>query len=883
MQNGIGSNVVGNGLRFAGHGREGIESLQCEAGIRGKKKMNTSDAVTQPLPAPELLAPAGNLTCARAAVENGADAIYFGLEAGFNARARAENISLEQLPDLMQMLHRRGVRGYVTLNTLTFTDELPRLEKYVRQLAIDGVDAVLVQDIGVARLVRRICPALEIHASTQMTLTDAAAINAVAALGISRVVLARELSLEEIRKITARTTMPLEVFVHGALCVAYSGQCLTSESLGGRSANRGQCAQACRLPYEMLCDGQEKDLGPVRYLLSPQDLAAYPLVPQLIQAGVASLKIEGRLKTPEYVANIVQHYRQAIDAAMAGRPKLWTAEEQRQMEMSFSRGFTPGWLEGNDHKRLSPGISSAKRGVKVGTVIQRQGSRLQVALDLPLAKGDGVVLEGDRVEGSEVGGRIYEIFQRGRSLDEPASGEVQLAFARGLLDNADIFPGQEIWQTDDPQLTKRLRKTFENAQPQRLVDLDVKLHIACEQPITMQVICQGQSIEIRSDHVPEMARKHPLTEEVLRQQLGRLGASVYRLRHLSATLQGQPMVPLSVLGSLRKQMLEALETLPLRHRRDVAEAAVLPELLAQVAAGPAPSGKTAATPPARLHVLCRSLHQIQMAVDAGAKFLIADFHDIRQYREAVQVVQAAGASLRLASLRIHKPGEDGLLKAMSKHAADGWLVRNLTAAQVAIEKQIPWSADFSLNVTNPLSAAWWIERGAQRVTASYDLNRDQLLELVAATPASWLEVVVHQHMPMFHMEHCVFCNVLSPGTNKTNCGRPCDRHEVQLRDRVGALHVLHADIGCRNTLYNGTAQSGAEAVRPLIERGVRDFRIELLNDCPEAEVQRLVELYGSLLAGQIDGAQVWKQLKADNRVGVTRGTLEQPRNPLAIL
>ncbi len=236
--------------------------------------------------APELLAPAGNWECAKAAVENGTDAVYFGLQSGFNARARAANFSMEELPQLMAMFHQRGVLGYVTLNTLIFTDELPSLEKNVRRIAESGVDAVLVQDIGAARLLREICPDLPIHASTQMTMTCAESIEVARELGVQRVVLARELSIAEMAKIASHTDMPLEAFVHGALCVAYSGQCLTSESLGGRSANRGQCAQACRLNYELIVDDQSRDMSDVQYLLSPQDLAGYELVPKLIEAGI---------------------------------------------------------------------------------------------------------------------------------------------------------------------------------------------------------------------------------------------------------------------------------------------------------------------------------------------------------------------------------------------------------------------------------------------------------------------------------------------------------------------------------------------------------------------------------------------------------------------
>ena len=236
---------------------------------------------------------------------------------------------IDELAEILSLLHRRGVRGYVTLNTLVFTDELAEVETTVRELVLAGVDAVIIQDLGLARLIRAISPDLEIHASTQMSVTSAEGLALAKELGCSRVILARELSLDEIRKIRSQTDMPVEVFVHGALCVAYSGQCLTSEALGGRSANRGECAQACRMPYEIVCDGQLVDLDRTQYLLSPQDLAAYDLIPRLIELGVASLKIEGRLKSAEYVANITRHYRQAIDAAWAGRPVAFTPSRRR--------------------------------------------------------------------------------------------------------------------------------------------------------------------------------------------------------------------------------------------------------------------------------------------------------------------------------------------------------------------------------------------------------------------------------------------------------------------------------------------------------------------------------------------------------------------------
>src|SRR3954463_16430252 len=276
---------------------------------------------------PEILAPAGDWECARAAVENGADAIYFGLER-FNARMRAKNFTQADLPALMEFLHRRGVRGYVTFNTLVFTNELPDAEQFLRAIISAGVDAAIVQDIGICRLIRRLSPDFPIHGSTQMTVTSPAGVEFARELGCNLVVLARECSLKEIATIhsaekkaaekgTAGFELPLEVFVHGALCVAYSGQCLTSEALGGRSANRGECAQACRMPYQLISDGKEVPLGDKRYLLSPQDLAGIGVLSDLVRSGVASLKIEGRLKSPEYVANITRVYRQALDALCA--------------------------------------------------------------------------------------------------------------------------------------------------------------------------------------------------------------------------------------------------------------------------------------------------------------------------------------------------------------------------------------------------------------------------------------------------------------------------------------------------------------------------------------------------------------------------------------
>lgn len=836
---------------------------------------------------PELLAPAGDLQCARAAIENGADAVYFGLDCGFNARARAANFSFAELPQLISLLHQRGVRGYATLNTLVFTGELPEAERVGRSLSESGVDAVLVQDLGMARLVREICPDLPVHASTQMSLTSAETIHEAQSLGIERVVLARELSIDEIRRIASATAMSLEVFVHGALCVAYSGQCLTSESLGGRSANRGQCAQACRLPYTVYRDGQPvgEDVAP--YVLSPQDLAAYDLIPQLIDAGVDCLKIEGRLKSPEYVANVTAHYREAIRQAVEHRAVQLPVVSVREMEMSFSRGFSHGWLAGCDHKALVPADNSAKRGVRIGSVVSGESRGVLVRLEDSIRLGDGVAFGANRPGEDQQGGRVTQVRCRGKSLDEASGpGTVELRFHGRHVRTDRLQPGMPVWKTDDPQLSRRLRKSFSGADPVRRVPLDVKVVAGVDQPLRIEARAEnGGCCQLESPQSLEAARKHPLDHSTLTTQLGRLGGSVYQLRHLDAEIVGEPMVPLSVLGSLRREMLDQLEASAVQlPKRRIATGGAVERMRERWIDRPTVTAGQAngSVLPSQLHVLCRNLEQIRAAATAGAASVYVDFHDIRLYRSAVEEARCNGVPIYLATPRIQKPGEAGIFRVLNRHGADGFLVRNLAGIRFCRENQIAAIGDFSLNVANELTAADLMQRGLQRVTASYDLNREQLLEMVNQTPPQWLETVIHQHMPMFHMEHCVFCAVISPGTNKTNCGRPCDRHEVHLEDRVGKRHPLHADVGCRNTLLNATPQSSAEIVPQLQDRGVRHFRVELLDQDPP-QTAAIVAMYRELLRHELDPDTVWRSLRATNRVGVTRGTMEPRRDPMEII
>ena len=849
----------------------------------------------------ELLAPAGDWDALRAAAANGADAVYFGL-ADFNARHRAHNFTTEELPELIDYLHRHNVRGYVTLNTLIFSDELPEIAKLVAAIAEAGTDAVIVQDLGLARLIRRLAPGLPIHGSTQMTLTEPRGIEYVRGLGVERVIAARELSVEELKKIRAATDMPVEVFVHGALCVAYSGQCLTSEALGGRSANRGQCAQACRLPYELVVDGETRDLGDVAYLLSPQDLAAYDLVGDLVTAGICSLKIEGRLKSAHYVAATTQTYRAALDAALAGNAFELERQQALDLQQSFSRGFSPGFLSGNNHQRLVPGRFPKARGVRVGTVVQTTGRGVVVRLDAEhepsiVKPGDGIVFDEGHPDQDEQGGRIYEVRGSGFGVQgsdavpksaanpepktlNPKRSLVELVFGEGALNLAALSPGALVWRTDDPAMRRRMEQSFNREGVARRVPLAFHASGRVGGTLTLEVRDDaGRSASAVWEGPLQRAMKHPLSVESLREQCGRLGDTPYALGEVSLDAPEPIMVPKSVMNDLRRRAVEAISERTLADgRRRVVNPAALEEMRAEVAV--VKSMEPAAAP--SLYVLARSLEQLDAVLAwrpeaplVRPAMVYCDFEDVRRYREAVEKAKAAGMPIGLATLRIIKPGEEGLLRQIAKCDADAVLVRNLAALTFFREHapQMRRIGDFSLNVTNELSAALYLGEGLDRVVPGYDMNWEQLRAMLGRCDAGRLETVVHQHMPMFHMEHCVFCHTLSTGTDATNCGRPCDTHRVMLRDRVGAEFPLLADTGCRNTVFNSVPQSAAEYLPRMREAGLRHFRVELLTEKSE-QVAPVLEHYARVLAGLEPGRTAWRGLQILNQLGVTRGTLE---------
>lgn len=868
---------------------------------------------------PEVLAPAGDHAALVAAVRGGADAVYFGLKGAgrgaasspLNARARATNFDAADLAETMRFLHAHGVKGYVTLNTLVFDDELPAAEAAVEACAAAGVDAVIVQDLGLARLARAVAPELAIHASTQMTCTDAASAELARSLGASRVILARELSLDDIAAICRATDVELEVFVHGALCIAYSGQCLTSEAIGGRSANRGACAQACRLPYRLVVDGALRELGDAAYLLSPEDLDATDVIPDLVALGVTSVKIEGRLKGPEYVGATTRLYRAAIDAAVGagGGPSREAREAALQ---AFSRGSGPGFLRGVDHQRLVDGRTCDHRGLEVGEargVGRRRGHEVVlVRAARPLARGEGILVEGGFAGEGEIGGRIWGLFCDGREVERAEAGrdvEIWLGPDKRLPDAPRALRGRRVFRTSDPAAAREIRELLDRA-PRRIA-LDVRLEGRLgEHPRLAGVTERGVSAAVEVDAPLARADRSPLDEATLRRQLDRLGDTPFVLRGVTlaidvaapaiaidsatpgaaidvaaptAAIDGAMpaaaidsaapaavppvLLPPSALNRARRALVAALiEASQAPPRRALGSAAALLADVAPPAREPPPGG---------LFVLCRNVQQARAALDAGASGVYLDFLEMVGLGAAARELSASGAHVAVAPPRIRKPGEEKIDRYLRSLEPAAILVRSL-GALLDDAPGVARIGDFSLNVTNKLTAREVLSRGLIAFTPSFDLDAAQLEALLDSPFGPYAEVVVHHPMPLFHMEHCVIAATLSEGKDHRTCGRPCERHVLSLRDRAGMDHPLEADVGCRNTVFHAAPQSAAHLVPKLARRGVRRFRVELVRE-DAAGARRVVDAYRRLLAGEIAPADVIRGLRVEGSYGVVRGSL----------
>ena len=896
----------------------------------------------------EVLAPAGGWDQAHAAVNNGADAIYFGVQSsdedghGLNARARADNFREDELSELMAFLHSHGVKGYLTLNVLVFEGELAKAESIIRAAASAGVDALIVQDVGVAKMVQRVAPQLPLHASTQMSITSAQGVAfAASELGAKRAVLARELSWRDIEAVSkkVRGVAELEVFCHGALCVSYSGQCFSSEAWGGRSANRGQCAQGCRMDYGLIVGGELRHLGDIKYLLSPQDLMALDLVPQLMQAGTHCLKIEGRLKGAAYVALTVQAYRRAVDdawrgvlsarealgvtdaevAAAHGTPSAAApkravlsaaalsasdrARARERLGQTFARaqdeafdGLSPGFLNGTAHQTVVRGRIPRHRGVLLGRVLScgaAGGGLTAVEVSLEEGRsasaGDGVVFDCGDAEGEEPGGAVLR-------AEDAGAGAARLTFRGGGFDAARVRRGALVWRTRQAALDRHaagIVRGDEDAfapweaaaggaegKPQRIAKSFARLELrgALGEPLRVRIVdALGRVGEGATATALAAAQKAPLTLDAVLKAVGQLGDSPLRVAEVDASqlrIDGGVFVPKGDIKRARRDALEELMALRTAHDRDggvldgsgvdAAGEETLARAAAAAADGAAGGGGGGG---GEWSLLCRNIEQARAAMASPVlSEVVLDFLEAHGLKEACEEVRRSGKRLVVATPRVLKPGEERLWNFYLRLGADALLVRSAGMLQQLLSlggegadvggHTVPrLHGDFSLNAANSIAFKLLLGSGLRRLSPTHDLSGAQILDLEERLARDGvggrMEVVVHQHLPVFHTEHCVYARFLSDGDSYRDCGHPCETNTVHLRDGEGKDHLVLADAGCRNTVFNAEAQSAAPLLARLQEAGVRHFRLEVVDE-PAWVVPELLERYRDLAEGEGD-------------------------------
>ena len=825
-------------------------------------------------PKPEVKSPAGHWPQLQAAIEAGADGVYFGLK-HFTARAKA-GFSLAELPEALRTLHRRGVRGYVTFNTLLFEHELAEAARVIAAIADAGVDGMIVQDFAAVRMAREIAPDLPLHGSTQMSITDARGVQVAHELGVERVTLARELSLDEIAAIAKDAPCDLEIFVHGALCVAYSGQCFSSEAWGGRSANRGQCAQACRLPYELIVDGEQQPLGDARYLLSPGDLYALRQIPQIVKMGISALKIEGRYKDAAYVALVTQAYRKAVDEAFAGSELTVTSAEELALEQVYSRGLGPFFLTGTNHQEVVRGRAPRHRGVQMGRVLRVEPDAVTIepgpAHEIaPLKAGDGVVFDAaDRrsPQEAEEGGRLFEV----RPL---LDGDLELRFANGAVRFDRIRAGDLLWRTQDAQVERAARVFTDAAEPVARQTVKVRAVAEAGRCLWSEwTLGSGINVVVQSLIELGTASNRGVSDELLRAQWARLGGTAYELGAVELQVTGSPFVAVSVLNQMRRQAVELLQkAAEAPARRPVSPNGVVERLSLPVSQSKSPKTESS------LHVLVRSAEQLDAALDLQPASITLDYLDLYGLRPSVEKVKARGIVARVASPRVFKPGEARIANFLASLDC-GILVRSAGLLQALKDVAgIELTGDFSLNVANSAAAKIFLPMGLKRITPTHDLNAAQVADLATRLQPEQIEVIAYQHLPVFHTEHCVFCRFLSTGTSYKDCGRPCEEHRVALKDEQGREHPVMADVGCRNTVFGAQAQEASRHLDTWKRAGIRHFRLEFVHE-NATQVRDVFAAFRDALAGAGSSRELTGKLAALVPQGVTQGSLYVPADYL---
>ena len=826
----------------------------------------------------ELLAPAGNREAFTAALECGADAIYMGGQQ-FGARQYATNFSQDELEQTIRQAHLCGVRVYITVNTLIDDSEMPALRDYLRYLYEVGADAAIVQDVGVARVARKVAPGLPLHASTQMTAHDLSAVNLLADYGFERVILSRELSLAEIAGICSKARCQVETFIHGALCICYSGQCLMSSLIGGRSGNRGRCAQPCRLPYHLV-DAQGRDTlsgrGIGEYLLSPKDFQTIEVMPEFIKAGVASLKIEGRMKRPEYVAVVVDAYRRAIDRAQADPQHYETpVEDLRNMEQIFNRGFTTAHLFGKNSREMMSDRRPNNRGVLIGRVIRYlpQERQMVLKLDGPLAVGD--IVEAWVKVGGRVNIEVKSLQVEGVEVHEAVASQEIAVFCQ-----EQVRPGDRVFKTFDSRLTEQARAWFAKPYARRRIPVSMTVTAAVSEPLQIEVKDRNGNVgSAVTQQLGQAARNRPLTQEGLENQCARLGNTPFRIETFSALIDGEVMVPVSEINDARRRAVEQLETarlatfqrppLPYEKAESVAKGQ-------NIKASAARDGKK--EKPA-LVVKVDTEAQARAALGGGADCLMISgerFHgglfQRADYEKLLSLAHKADKQVIFGLPRIvRESGQEEVEQRIAWFAElrpDAVSVGNLgTLAKVKEVPELKIHADYPLNLFNSEALEYVREQGADSATLSPELTFLQVQKLAQNSKLP-LECLAHGRITLMVSEFCALGAYIGEQDGNA-CVGACRQGEYRLQDRKGEFFPVVSDDACRMHILNGKELSMLPHVPRFAQAGIAKIRIEACHMLPE-DVAKITGFYRRALDAGVAGLPA-TEIEAAEHADITRG------------
>lgn len=751
---------------------------------------------------PELLAPAGGPEALRAAIANGADAVYLGVEM-LNARRGAENFSLDTLSETCRFAHLRGARVYLTANVVVLPDELVEALEMVDAAWVAGVDAVIVQDLGLLRAVRLTLPHVRVHSSTQMNAHNTQTIRALADLGIMRVTLAREVSVDEIGGFVEADVVEIESFVHGALCMCYSGQCLMSSLIGRRSANRGLCAQPCRLPYELLDGGGDVLEAPGAHLLSPKDLAGITMLPRLVRAGVSALKIEGRMKSAEYVALVTGVYRAALDRAGYDPEEFEVRDgEMAVLSESFSRGFTEAYLHGERGNEMMSYRRPNNRGVPVGRVTAVEGRRVTIALDAPLEAEDVVEFWTSSGRFAQAAGPLT--FSGADHVAAPAGVHATLTAEKS------VTTGDRVFRVRNSALAAAARRTFVEVDDIAPVDLAFSVRVVVGEPLSVEVRDDSGRIGAAHGGLVEMARTKAVSAAEIEEHIGRLGGTPYRIGGWSLELAPNVGIGFSSLHRVRREALAAYERASLSAWS--ARERVHPSLPRV-----SPLRRTHAIP--ELVAAVEDMGSARACLEAGASVVNVPTYALRSSEAlangVVPLIPRIVHDREVASaLAFAEPG---------RRVVVGNLGLIGPAAQAGAQVEAHWS----LNAVNHLAVAQLAEMGAATVWLSPELSGRQIAEIVTLAPVP-LGTAVYGRQEVMVTEHCV---LMAEGECDRRCGTCHRRAGVRmLRDRKGYLFPVRTDITGRSHVYNSVPLNLTSALPEILAAGISALRIDVATE-----------------------------------------------------